>query len=406
MKNYKIIEGDVTSPKGYKASGVHTGIKKKMKDMTLILSDVMASTAALFTTNKVCAAPVTVSREHIKNKKAQAIIVNSGNANACTGDQGQKDAESMAEKTAEVLNIPKEAVIVSSTGVIGVSMPMETVMKGIETAADALSYNGGQDAAEGILTTDTGKKNVAVEVEIDDKKVTIGGIAKGSGMIHPNMATMLAFVTTDANIDSEYLDQLLKDVTKDTYNMISVDGDTSTNDMVCAMANGLAENETITAKHKDKEKFIEAFKYVHEYLAKSIVKDGEGATKFIEVTVKNSATKEDARKSIKSILNSSLVKTAIFGEDGNWGRIVCAIGYSEANFTIENTDVTLESEGGRVTIFEKGQGTDYEEDDVAEILKYKEIKILVDFNEGDESATGWGCDLSYDYVKINGAYRT
>lgn len=407
MERFKVYEGDVTSAKGYKASGVYSGIKNKIKsDMSIIYSDVLANGAAVFTKNKVCAAPVTVSKENIKNGKIQAIVVNSGNANACTGDIGLKNALTMVDKTASALKISKEDVIVSSTGVIGVTLPMDNVNKGIELAADVLKYDGGQDAAEAILTTDTCKKNIAVELDIDGKKVTIGGIAKGSGMIHPNMATMLGFITTDAKIDGEFLNELLKETTKDTYNMITVDGDTSTNDMVCVMANGLAENKEINKNHQEVNKFIEAFKYINAYLAKSIVFDGEGATKFIEVEVINSLTKEDAQKSIKSILTSSLVKTAFFGEDGNWGRIVAAIGYSEANFDINKTDVFLKSEAGIVKIFEQGQGASYKEEDVAKILKFKEIQILIDFNLGNEKAVGWGCDLSYDYVKINGSYRT
>ena len=407
MEQFNVFNGDVTSPKGFKASGVYAGIKKKIKsDMTIIYSDVLANGAAVFTKNKVCAAPVTISKEHIKNGKIQAIVVNSGNANACTGDVGLKDALKMAEKTAEVLNISKEDVIVSSTGVIGVTLPMENVIKGIELAADVLNYDGGQDAAEAILTTDLCKKNIAVELEIDGKKVTIGGIAKGSGMIHPNMATMLGFITTDVKIDGAFLNELLKEITKDTYNMITVDGDTSTIDMVCVMANGMAENTEINKDHAEVEKFIEAFKYVNAYLAKSIVYDGEGATKFIEVEVVNSLTKEDARMAIKSVLTSNLVKTAFFGEDGNWGRIVAAVGYSDANFDVDKTDVTLKSEGGTVKIFEQGQGAAYEEEDVAKILKFKEIQVLIDFNLGNEKAIGWGCDLSYDYVKINGSYRS
>jgi len=407
MQKFRIFDGDVTSAKGFKASGVYAGIKKKIKsDMTIIYSDVLANAAAVFTKNKVCAAPVVISKEHVKNGKIQAVVVNSGNANACTGDVGLKDATTMAEKTAKVLNIQKEDVIVSSTGVIGVTMPMENVTKGIELAAEVLNYEGGQQAAEAILTTDTCKKHIGVEIEIDGKKVTIGGIAKGSGMIHPNMATMLGIITTDVNIDGAFLNELLQETTKDTYNMITVDGDTSTNDMVCVLANGMAENKEMNKNHNEVEKFTEAFKYVNEYLAKSIVFDGEGATKFIEVEVVNSLTKDDARFAIKSVLTSNLVKTAFFGEDGNWGRIVAAVGYSEANFDVEKTDVYLKSNGGTVKIFEQGQGAVYEEADVAKILKYKEIQVLIDFNLGKEKAIGWGCDLSYDYVKINGSYRS
>ncbi|WP_026478021.1 bifunctional ornithine acetyltransferase/N-acetylglutamate synthase [Alkaliphilus transvaalensis] len=406
MKTFEIIEGNVTTPKGFKASGIHAGIKKAKKDIALIVSEVPCEAAGVFTTNKACAAPVIVSKENIKDGKIQGIIVNSGNANACTGEQGILDAKEMIHRTAKALNLSEESVIVSSTGIIGVPMPMEVINNGIEKAVEALSYEGGADAAEGIMTTDLIPKAVAVKLTIDGKEVTIGGIAKGSGMIHPNMATMLSFVTTDINIDGSYLKQILTETTNQTYNMISVDGDTSTNDMVAVMANGLANNKIMDENHPEKEKFLEAFYFVHEYLAKTIVRDGEGATKFIEVEGINAPKVVDARKAVKSILNSSLVKTAFFGEDGNWGRILCSVGYSGMDFEMEKIEIYLSSEGGEVKIVEAGQGTGFLEEDVEKILKHKDIKITVDFNMGIEKAKGWGCDLSYDYVKINGAYRT
>ncbi len=406
MKDFKIYEGNITTPKGFRASGVHAGIKKSKKDMTLIVSDVPCEAAGVFTTNKACAAPVIVSKENIKTGKLQGIIVNSGNANACTGQQGVLDAKEMIDATAKALNISSEKIIVSSTGIIGVPMPMSIVKAGIQKAVEALSYEGGKDAAEAIMTTDTMAKSIAVKLEIDGKEVTIGGIAKGSGMIHPNMATMLSFVTTDINIEGDFLRKYLKEMTNKTYNMISVDGDTSTNDMVAVLANGLAGNSTMNENHPQKDKFLKAFYFVHEYLAKTIVRDGEGATKFIEVEVLNALTVEDARKSIKSILNSSLVKTAFFGEDGNWGRILCSIGYSGVDFEMQKISICLCSEGGRVKIVEAGQGTGFLEADIDKVLKHQDINVIVDFNMGVETAKGWGCDLSYDYVKINGAYRT
>lgn len=406
MKNFKVFDGNVTSPKGYKASGLHIGLKKIKKDMALITSDVLAKGAGVFTKNKACAAPILLSKENIVNSKVQAIIVNSGNANACTGQQGYQDALTMAKLTGEELNISAENVLVASTGIIGLPLPMELVIPGIKKVAENLSYEGGQAAAEAILTTDTSAKNIGVSVEIDGKQVTIGGIAKGSGMIEPNMATMLAFTTTDANIEEEFLRKLLKDTVDKTYNMITVDGDTSTNDMVSIMANGMAENKIINEKHPQVEKFIEAFYYVNEYLAKSIVKDGEGATKFIEVEVINGKSSTDASKVAKSILNSNLVKTAFFGEDANWGRIICSIGYSEAEFDIDEIQVFLGKEDDMVKIIENGQGTGFNEDHLEQILKEDNLKILVDLKSGREGAKGWGCDLSYEYVKINGSYRS
>ncbi|SDK06762.1 bifunctional glutamate N-acetyltransferase/amino-acid acetyltransferase ArgJ [Natronincola ferrireducens] len=406
MKNFHIFDGDVTSPKGFQASGVHIGIKKKKKDMALIVSDVLAEGAGVFTRNQVCAAPVLISKENIKKGKVQAIIINSGNANACTGKEGHKNALKMLELTAEELKLSSENVLVASTGVIGVPLPMDIVERGIKNAAKALSYGGGIAAAEGILTTDTGTKKIGVEVEIDGKKVTIGGIAKGSGMIHPNMATMLAFITTDAKIEGGFLQSLLKNTVDKTYNMITVDGDTSTNDSVCMMANGLADNNILQEAHPEIEKFKEAFHYVNEYLAKTIVRDGEGATKFLEVEVVNSKTFEDGKAIVKSILNSNLVKTAFFGEDGNWGRIMCSIGYADSAIEVEKVEIYLGDEKKTIKIVEKGEGTKFTEEEIGEVLKEKELKVVVDLKMGNEKARGWGCDLSYDYVKINGAYRT
>lgn len=406
MEKFQVFDGDITSPKGFKACGIHIGVKKKNKDMALIVSDVLAEGAAVFTTNKACAAPVQLSKENIQGGKAQAILVNSGNANACTGKEGYQNAKKMVEAAAEGLNLPFESILVASTGVIGVPLPMDTILKGINKATKVLSYEGGLDAAEAILTTDTEVKKIAVSLEIDGKKVTIAGIAKGSGMIHPNMATMLAFVTTDAKINGEFLQKLLKHTVDRTYNMITVDGDTSTNDSVNAMANGMAENAMLDENHPEIDKFKEAFHYVNEFLAKTIVEDGEGATKFLEVEVQNSKSFADAKDVTMSILNSNLVKTAFFGEDGNWGRIVCSIGYSGVDIDMAKVTIYLGNEDTMLKIVEEGQGIDYKEDEMEDILKHKKLKILVDLHAGVEKAKGWGCDLSYEYVKINGAYRS
>lgn len=406
MGNFKIFNGGITSPEGFKASGLNIGLKKNKKDMALIASDVLAKGAGVFTKNKACAAPVLLCKENIIGSKIQAIIINSNNANACTGQEGYEDAVAMAEATAGELNISPKNVLVASTGVIGVPLPMEVILDGIKKAAGNLSYEGGPAAAEAILTTDTCVKNIGVSVEIDGKQVTIGGIAKGSGMIEPDMATMLAFITTDANIEEGFLQRLLNDTVDKTYNMITVDGDTSTNDMVGVMANGLAKNTVIDEKHPEAEKFVEAFYYVNEYLAKLIVRDGEGATKFIEIEVINAGSAVDAKKVIKSILNSNLVKTAFFGEDANWGRIICSIGYSGADFNIDEIEVLLGKEGDMIKIIKDGRGTDFDEQYIERILKERDLKIIVDLKRGSESAKGWGCDLSYDYVKINVSYRS
>lgn len=403
---FKVFDGDVASPLGFKASGIHAGIKKAKKDMALIVSDVVGVGAAVFTTNKACAAPVLVSKQNIRQGMIKAIVVNSGNANACTGQQGLENAWKVAEVTAAELGVEKGNIIVSSTGIIGVPMPMEAVLQGISQAARELSYDGGICAAEAIMTTDLCMKKIAVAVEIDGRTVTIGGIAKGSGMIHPNMATMLSFITTDIKIDRGFLQSCLKEINNKTYSMITVDGDTSTNDMVGVIANGMAGNEQMNDSHPDKERFIEAFYYINEYLAKAIARDGEGATKFLEAEVINAPTVEDAQMAIRSILGSSLVKTAFFGEDGNWGRILCSIGYSGADYDMDKIEIFLSSEAGMLQIVKDGQGVGASEEKMLEILKCRDIKITADFHKGESNSKGWGCDLSYDYVKINGAYRT
>ena len=406
MHPFTVIEGDVTSPQGFLASGVHIGIKREKKDLAIIFSQIPGVAAGVFTTNKACAAPVILSKEHIQARHTQGIIINSGNANACTGEQGLKDAQETLKLAAKALGVSPEAMLVSSTGVIGVPMPMALMGPGIQKAVAALSPTGGKAAAEAIMTTDLRPKALGVQVEIDGKLVTIGGIAKGSGMIHPNMATMLAMVTTDCAIHKDFLQEALQRTTEKTYNMISVDGDTSTNDMVLVLANGLAGNQEMNENHPEKEKFLAAFEYLHEYLAKEIVRDGEGATKFIEVEVNHAPTLEDAKRAVKAVLNSNLVKTAFFGEDGNWGRILCSLGYSGANLQMDRVSLTLKSAKGAVQIVQDGQATAYQEDEVAQLLKEQEIQVIIDLNLGEAKAVGWGCDLSYDYVKINGAYRS
>lgn len=402
----EIINGGITSPKGFLASGVHCGIKKYKKDLAIIYSEVPCDTAAVFTTNKVKAAPVLVSMENIKSDKIQAIVINSGNANACTGEKGLEDAREMVKLVSEFLKIDSSSVLVSSTGVIGVPLPMDKVRNGISMACAELNKMGGQDAVEAIMTTDTCKKEVAIQFEIQGMPIRIGAMAKGSGMIHPNMATMLAFITTDLNIDKTLLQEALKDSVNKSFNMITVDGDTSTNDMVVILANGMAGNRRIMQKDGDYFKFLKALNFVCTELAKMIVRDGEGATKFIEVKAKNAKTIEDAKKAIKAVLNSNLVKTAIFGEDANWGRILAAVGYSGADFDVNKMDIYFKSNDLVVKVAENGAGLMFDEELAKKILVNKEIEIILDFKDGEYEAVGFGCDLSYEYVRINGSYRT
>lgn len=405
----QIIKGGITSPKGYKAYGEYIGIKKKRKDMAIVYSENPAEYAATFTTNVVKAAPVLWNKElYDNNKKISAIVVNSGNANACTGQKGIDDTKKMAEVTAKELNINADSVIVASTGVIGVELPMDIIEKGIKSVAKKVdsTNESGTLAAEAIRTTDTFTKEIAVVFEIDGKKVHIGGMAKGSGMIHPNMATMLSFITTDIAITKELLAKALKEDTKDTYNMISVDGDTSTNDMVVVLANGMSGNKIIDSENEDYYTFKKALNIINEYLAKQIVKDGEGVTKFIEVIVEGAKNKEDARLLAKSIITSNLVKTAFFGQDANWGRVLCAMGYSGAKFDPLKVKLDYESLGGSITLLKYGAPEKFDEDKAFKILQEKEIKVIVTLQEGDANATAWGCDLSYEYVRINGDYRT
>ncbi len=406
----KAINGGVTAPKGFKATGLNAGIKNNVKkDMAMVVSSVPCSVGGTFTTNKVKAAPVKWDQKVVyETKKAQAVVVNSGVANACTGEEGYGYCVDMAKETAALLNIPYETVLVASTGVIGKQLPMDIIKKGINMMPEKLgdTLEDGKLAAEAIMTTDTVSKEVAVEVEIGGKTVTIGGMCKGAGMIHPNMATMLCFITSDAKIESDVLLNATQEIVADTFNMISVDGDTSTNDTVVVLANGMAENETIKPGTAEYDAFYEALYYILEELSKKIAGDGEGATCLFEVDAINAATKEQAKILAKSVVTSSLTKAAIFGHDANWGRILCAMGYSAADFDPEIVDIYFESEAGKLKIVENGTATDYSEEKATEILSQKHVKAILDVKQGEAKATAYGCDLTFDYVSINADYRS
>ncbi len=405
-----IIEGSITTPKGFKAAGNFVGLKKEKKDLALILSERLSTASGCFTQNVVKAAPVLWDIERVKtnNDKIKGIVINSGNANACTGTQGIKDTETTAEVFAGLANCEKENVLVCSTGVIGVNLPMDTLTKGVKNTFPLLSdtFESGDSAAEAIITTDTFKKTVCVQIELSGKKVTIGGMAKGSGMINPNMATMLCFITTDANISKIMLDKALYKCVEDSFNMICVDGDTSTNDTVVVLANGMAENEKITEKNADYETFKNALFYVNKTLAVSCARDGEGATKLMEVTASGVKTKADARKMANSVVSSNLFKAALFGADANWGRVLCAMGYSGAKFNPNFVTIVFRSKAGEILLMDNGTPIVFDEEKAASILKETEIYIDIKLKEGNESATAWGCDLTYDYIKINGDYRS
>lgn len=406
----KIIEGGVTAAKGFEAAGVASGIRKHGRvDMAMVYSQTPCKTAGAFTTNVVKAAPVKWDQKIVKESEyVQAVVVNSGIANACTGTEGYGYCKDTADKVSEVLQIPSEAVLVGSTGVIGMQLPMERIKKGVEMLAEekCATLEAGTCAAKAIMTTDTCKKEIAVEVEIDGKTVTIGGMAKGSGMIHPNMCTMLSFVTTDAAISKSALQKALSADVEDTYNMISVDGDTSTNDTVLVLANGMAGNTEICEDSKEYEIFAEGLRYVNEYLAKQMAGDGEGATALFEVNVIGAETKEQAKVLSKSIACSNLVKTAIAGHDANWGRIICAMGYSGVQFDPEKVDLFFESEAGKIQIVENGVSTGYSEDMATEILSKPVVIATADIKMGTEKATAWGCDLTHGYITINADYRS
>lgn len=409
MSNLKQIEGGICAAKGFLANGMHSGIKTNTdkKDLAVIYSKSLCSVGAVYTQNKVCGANIIVSKEHLKNGKAKAVICNSGNANTCNKD-GIDKAKEMCRLTAGVLAIDEKDVAVASTGVIGIPLPIEPIQKNIKKLIDNAnnSFENAKNAAEAIMTTDTFMKEAAYEFEIDGKKVHIGAIAKGSGMIHPNMATMLAFITTDCNITSEMLQKALSEDVKSTYNMVSVDGDTSTNDMCVVLANGEAENILIDKEDDNYKIFCKALNTINTYLSKQIAKDGEGATKLIECDVINAENLELARKTAKSVITSNLVKAAIFGCDMNWGRISCAIGYTDADFDINKISINVGSKYGDMNVYKDGYGIEFDEDEALKILKEDEIKITINMNSGKSNASAWGCDLTYDYVKINGSYRS
>jgi len=399
------IKGGVTAPAGFLAAGVHANIKGKggtKKDVAVLFSRVPCAAAGVYTTNKVKAAPVTLSQQRTVSGKLQALVINSGNANACTGEQGMRDAEEMAVLAAKGLGLEPGAVAVASTGVIGVPLPMDRVKAGIAQAATAVTPDGGQAAAEAIMTTDTYDKQIALQFELGGATVTIGAMAKGSGMIHPNMATMLAFVTTDADVDAGALHVALKAATEKSFNMITVDGDTSTNDMLIALANGLARNPKVVLGSTLYDAFAAALEQVLIHLAKEIARDGEGATKLMEMRVQGAPSVADARKAAKAVCGSMLTKAAVFGEDANWGRVLCALGYSGAEFDPAKVDLWL----GDLPMMKAGTPLPFDEAAAAAVLKEKVVVFTADLHSGAAEATAWGCDLTYDYVKINGSYRT
>lgn len=406
--NIKYIDGGVTAPNGFLASGIHCGLKpgSLKKDLALIYSEVPASAAGMYTKNKVKGAPIYITKEHLTNKKAQAIIINSGNANTCNGDDGLLKAKKMTSLQAKELNLKADDVLVASTGVIGVPLNIDAIKSGIPMLTEKLSQDGANDASLAIMTTDTFQKQLAAEFYIGDKKITIGSMAKGSGMIEPNMGTMLSFITTDLSIAPELLHEALQASVGLTYNRVSVDGDTSTNDMVLILANGLAENPTITEKDENYNTFLNALTELNTIMAKNIAKDGEGATKLLECQILGAKSEKDAVVLGKSVINSSLVKTAMFGSDANWGRILCALGYTNIDFDPEKVDVTFESSAGSIKVCEAGSSLPFDEDIAKKVLSENEIIIKVNLFLGDYSAYVWGCDLSYEYVKINGDYRS
>ena len=414
--NFKSIDGGICAAKGFKANGVYCGIKrpandspetKHKNDICLFASDVDCNAAAVYTQNKVKGAPLLVTKANLEKSggKAIAVIANSKNANTCNAD-GVLKAQKMCELVAKEMNIESEKVLVASTGVIGQILPIEPIEKAVPELAKGLDYGKNLEAATAIMTTDTVKKEYALEFEIGGVTCTLGGMAKGSGMIHPNMATTLNFITTDCAVSSEMLQKALSEIVKTTYNCLSIDGDTSTNDMVLLMANGLSENSEITSEGEEFNTFKKALFEVMANLTRMLAKDGEGASKLLECLCSGAQTKDKAITIAKSVICSTLFKAAMFGEDANWGRVLCAIGYADAEFDINKVDVSLKSEYGEIEVCKNGSGVEFSEEKAAEILKSDEIEILVNLNEGSFEATAWGCDLTYDYVKINGDYRT
>ena len=425
FKGFNYIDGGICAAKGFLANGIHCGIARKAlslvgensqqsdstdetpkkKDLALIYSKENCNTAAVYTTNKVKGAPIFVTKEHIKDGMARAVIVNSVNANTCNAD-GIDKAQKMCELTAKHLNINVDDVIVASTGVIGQVLPIEPIEKGMEELVKGLSDKGNKAAIEAIMTTDTMEKEIAVEFQLGDKKCVIGGMLKGSGMIHPNMATTLTFITTDVKIKTEYLQMALDDVIKATLNRVSVDGDTSTNDMVSVMASGLAGNDEIRGEDESFLQFKNALYIVLMNLGKMMARDGEGATKLIECICTGANSEKTAEIVAKSVITSSLFKAAMFGEDANWGRILCAIGYADAEFDINEVDVSISSDAGKIDVCKDGAGLDFSEDEAKKILMEEEIRIIISIGNGEDEAIAWGCDLTYDYVRINGDYRS
>ena len=406
--SYKFSEGSVTAPKGFTAAGVCASVKpsnKTKRDVALIYCEKKCTAAAVYTKNLVKSSAILVTQNHLADGYAQAVIVNSGNANTCNAD-GVEKAEKMCSLAADALGVDSNDVIVASTGVIGQILPIEPIEKGVAMMKGNLSKEGGTDAAESIMTTDTVKKEMAMEMTLGGKTVTVGGIAKGSGMIHINMGTMLSFVTTDAAISSEMLYEALKEAVEDSYNMVSVDGDTSTNDTLAIMASGLAGNPEITEKNQDYRDFVDGITEAFKQLAKKLAGDGEGATKLLICTVTGAKTKKDAVMVSKSVICSSLLKAAMFGADANWGRVLCAVGYSGADVDVTKVDVDFKSVKGEIAVCRNGAGIEFSEEKAKEILLEKEIEILVNVGDGEEKAQAYGCDLTYDYVKINGDYRT
>ena len=405
----KLISGGVTAAKGFRAAGVHAGVKAgssaDKNDLAMILCDTEASAAGVYTMNRVKAAPIYVTMEHLENGSAWGIIANSGNANACA-PLGHENAVKMCEAAASATGLRPEDFIVCSTGVIGQTLNVSVIENACPTLASLLSRDGSGDAAAAIMTTDTKKKEIAVSFELGGKEVRLGGIAKGSGMIHPNMGTMLCFLTTDCAISPDVLQDALYEVTKVTFNRVSVDGDTSTNDTCCILASGAAENQLIDWKSEDYDVFYGALKFVCTELAKKIAGDGEGATKLVTCTVSGSRSDEAAEKLAMEVIRSSLVKAAMFGADANWGRVLCAMGYSKAPFRPECVDVSFASAAGSIAVCKAGEGLEFDEDLAKKVLSQDEVEIQVNVNEGEHAVTAWGCDLTYDYVKINGDYRT
>ena len=405
--SYKIIEGSVTAAKGFKASGVHCGIRKNKskRDLALIYCEKKCTAAAVYTTNLVQSSPITVTKKNLADGYAQAVICNSGNANTCNAD-GMEKAEMMCRLTADKLGISADDIIVGSTGVIGQILPIEPIADGMEQLVSELSVDGSKNAAEAIMTTDTISKEYAVETVIDGKTVRIGGISKGSGMIHPNMATMLCFVTTDAAISPEMIKKAVKTAADKTFNMISIDGDTSTNDTLSVMASGLAGNTVITEENEDYYIFLEALTAVCRGLSVMMAKDGEGATKLLVCKVSGAKTENDAKLAAKSVICSSLLKAAMFGADANWGRVLCAVGYSGGDIDVNKVDVSFASKAGKIDVCKNGAGIEFSEELAKTVLTEDEIDIIIELNDGSGEAEAYGCDLTYEYVKINGDYRT